>query len=149
MILMAHTIQSNAAGGVVVGKNGKVAVVNQNNDSWSLPKGHIDPGEDTKAAAIREIAEEAGLTDIKFIKNLGKYQRYRLSKDGGDDTSDLKTIHMFLFTTDQEELKPQDPSNPEARWVDADKVSRLLTHRKDKHFFEQIKPQLLQFLKNN
>ena len=32
-------------------------VVNQNHDSWSLPKGHIDEGEDKLTAAKREIFE--------------------------------------------------------------------------------------------
>lgn len=139
---MPHTIQSNAAGGVVVGKNGKIVVVNQNNDSWSLPKGHIDPGEEAREAAIREIAEESGLTKLSFVKDLGSYQRYRLNKDGGDDLSEQKTIHMFLFTTDQVDLKPRDPSNPEARWIESDKVSQILTHPKDKEFYNKIKPEL-------
>lgn len=29
---------------------------------WSLPGGHIEPGETARAAAVREIAEETGLT---------------------------------------------------------------------------------------
>ncbi|KAJ8029130.1 Bis(5'-nucleosyl)-tetraphosphatase [asymmetrical] [Holothuria leucospilota] len=31
-----------------------------------LPKGHVDPGEDFKAAALRETEEEAGLDETKF-----------------------------------------------------------------------------------
>ena len=43
------------ATGVVVNKKGEVVVVNQNHNSWSLPKGHIEKGEDPLAAAKREI----------------------------------------------------------------------------------------------
>jgi hypothetical protein len=42
---------------------------------------------------------------------------------------------MFLFRTDETDLHPTDPDNPEARWVEVDKVAELLTHQKDKDFF--------------
>ena len=48
------------------------------------------------------------------------------------------TSRYFLFLTDEEELKPVDPGNPEARWVEKDKVADLLTHYKDKEFFLSI-----------
>jgi len=31
-----------------------------------------------------------------------------------------------------------DPSNPEARWVEKSKIAALLTHEKDKEFFQRI-----------
>ncbi len=130
--------QSQSAGGVVINNKGEVLVVNQQGNSWSLPKGHIDEGESRMLAARREIYEESGITQLEFIKPLGNYQRYKLSLDGGDDTSDLKTISMFLFKTDQENLKPLDPKNPEARWIRKDRVAHLLTHTKDKQFFLSI-----------
>ncbi len=45
---------------------------------------------------------------------------------------------MFLFKTNQEVLKPIDPENPEARWVEKEKVAELLTHTKDKEFFLSV-----------
>ena len=130
--------KTQSAGGVVLNAKGEVLVVNQNWDSWSLPKGHIDPGEDALGAARREIYEESGLTNLTLVRDLGSYKRYKISLDGGDDTSELKTIHMFLFTTDQEKLEPIDPGNPEARWLKKSEVASLLTHQKDKEFFQGI-----------
>ena len=101
----------------------------------SLPKGGIERGEDRLAAARREIAEDSGVTEVVYVKDLGSYRRFRLGADGGEDTSELKTIHMFLFTTEQTALAPTDPDNPEARWVEKDKVAKLLTHPKDREFF--------------
>ena len=137
--------EAQVALAVVLQKSsGKVCVVNQNHDSWSLPKGHVDPGETHKQAAIRETHEETGLNQLTFVKDLGTYQRYKIALGGGDDTSELKHITAFLFTTEQQELKPIDPANPEARWLSPDEVAPLLTHRKDKDFFESIRPQLSQ-----
>ena len=136
---MKHTY---SAGGIVLNKEGLVLVVNQNNNSWSLPKGHIDEGEEKLEAAIREVFEESGIKDLKLIKELGSYQRYRIGLDGSDDKSELKTIYMFLFKTKEEILNPTDPANPEARWVRREEVSELLTHKKDKEFFLSIINQL-------
>jgi hypothetical protein len=45
---------------------------------------------------------------------------------------------MFLFRTREKLLKPVDPDNPEAKWVERAKVAPLLTHEKDKEFFARV-----------
>lgn len=134
--------QTKSAGGVVLNKNGWILVVNQHGNSWSLPKGHIDEGEDALTAAKREINEESGITQLTLVKNLGSYDRFRIGLDGKEDKSELKTITLFLFETEDEDLKPKDPDNPEAIWLERDKVTNLLTHPKDKEFFEKILSEL-------
>lgn len=137
-----ETKNTQTAGGVVLNKKGQVLVVNQRSNSWSLPKGHIDPGENAFEAAKREIYEESGINQLDFIKDLGSYQRYKIALDGGDDKSELKTIIMFLFKTDQMDLNPIDVHNPEARWVEPNEVSKLLTHPKDQDFMRSIIKQI-------
>jgi 8-oxo-dGTP pyrophosphatase MutT (NUDIX family) len=132
------TKESVSAGGVVINSKGEVLVVSQRGMSWSLPKGHIDPGETDLEAAKREVLEESGISNLELMKPLGEYKRYKISKDGGDDKSELKTMKMFLFRTPENALKPIDPENPEAKWVEKDEVANLLTHYKDKEFFLRI-----------
>lgn len=122
----------------MVNCEGDILVVSQRGTSWSLPKGHIDEGEDARTAAIREIEEESGISELSYIQELGTYQRYKIGLDGQDDLSELKTLHMFLFRTNQMALAPQDAENPEARWVSKEEVAGLLTHRKDKEFFNEV-----------
>ena len=132
-----------SAGGVVLNSLGQVLVVGQRGTSWSLPKGHVEEGEDILTTAKREIYEESGVNDLTLIKEFESYQRYKISEDGkGEDRSLLKTLHIFLFTTTQMELSPIDPENPEALWVEKDKVADLLTHPKDKEFFLKIKNEI-------
>ncbi len=138
-----------AAGGVVVGPHNKILIVNQNGDSWSLPKGHIDFGETAEDAARREVYEESGIESIKIIEKLGEYERFRLLKGGvGDDTEELKHITMFLCTTNHESLNPKDIHNPEARWVEFREVEGMLSHPKDKAFFVSVTERLHTFLRS-
>ena len=133
---------TESAGGVVLDPEGRVLVVSQNGNSWSLPKGHVDAGEGPMAAARREIYEESGVRDLRFLKVLGSYERPRIGKHGGSDVSQRKRITLFLFWTRQTLLRPLDSRNPEARWVERPKVAGLLTHAKDKEFFLKILNQL-------
>lgn len=133
-----QTKETSSAGGVVLNSNGEVLVVNQRGTSWSLPKGHIESGEEIVETAKREIYEESGINQLEFIRELGTYQRYKIGKDGHEDKSELKTLHMFLFKTQESSLNPADADNPEARWVGKEIVAELLTHPKDKEFFMGI-----------
>ena len=135
-------METVSAGGVVLNSHGQVLVVSQHNTSWSLPKGHVERGETLLEAAEREICEESGVTELALVRKLGSYQRSKMGRDGTEDHSENKTIHMFLFTTTQEELQPRDAHNPEARWVDKEDVVMLLTHKKDKNFFLKVKDEL-------
>ena len=69
------------AGGIIMNEYNEVVIVNQNHDSWSLPKGHIDPGESPLEAALREISPHGvdassklekypGIKDINKVKSL-------------------------------------------------------------------------------
>ena len=129
--------RTESAGGVVLNKDGNVLIVDQIG-SWSLPKGHIEQGEDALEAAKREIYEESGVEILELIKELGSYERPSMR-----DPNELKTIFMFLFNTTQMDLKPIDKNNPEAKWLKPSEILEKLTHQKDKEFFLSV----MKFLK--
>jgi len=133
---------TQSAGGVVLNPEGLVLVVNQRGRSWSLPKGHIERGEDPLAAARREIYEESGVKDLTYVRQLGTYLRPRIARDGGESRRETKEITFFLFRTHAQPLRPVDPDNPEARWVPPGAVAELLTHPRDKEFFLELLPAL-------
>ncbi len=136
-------IKTYSAGGVVLNTAGHVLIVNQNGRSWSLPKGHLEAGENDLAAARREIYEESGIEQLVFVRPLGQYQRFKIGEDLQEDVTELKIITLFLFTTEQQNLAPIDPENPEAVWIEKNRVVDLLTHPKDKEFFARIVEPLL------
>lgn len=132
-----NTQKVECAGGIIINQFNKIAIVNQNHDSWSLPKGHIDKGESAINAAVREIYEETGIINPTLIKKIGTYERYRIGLDGNDDLSELKTIHIFLFQSNQKILTPIDKNNPEAKWINIKEVENYLTHKEDIKFFKE------------
>jgi ADP-ribose pyrophosphatase YjhB (NUDIX family) len=126
--------KSQSAGGVVVNDKGEVLVVNQKHRSWSLPK----ENEDLLDAAIREIQEETGITDLSMHTYLGTYERFAMDRDNKDNPQEYKTMHFYLFSTTQTKLKPLDADNPEARWVKKEEVEDYLSHPEDKKFFREV-----------
>lgn len=60
--------QAPAAGGVVMIDNQFVAI--ERNGIPDLPKGHIEKGESPETAAVREVEEETGITDLEIISEL-------------------------------------------------------------------------------
>ena len=123
-------------------KDDKVLIIQKADPAYkkkySIVAGHVEEGEDNLTAAKREIYEESGVSELELIEYLGEYQRYRISKKGSEDISELKIIHLYLFKTTQTELKPVDPENPEAIWVDKFFVVNYLTHHKDREFYLSI-----------
>lgn len=59
-------------------KDIEVLLIQDSKNRWTIPKGHIEPGETAKQTAIREIGEEAGLNHIQVFSWLGKIHfKYR------------------------------------------------------------------------
>ena len=137
-----ESVTRTVSGGGVVVSRGRVALVRQHGDVWSLPKGHVEAGENEIDAALREIREETGIRKVVYLGGLGAYERPRIGLDGRDEPSELKSIHMFLFSAKKEHLRPEDPKILEARWVPAGEVAALLTHPKDRAFFLSVADRL-------
>ena len=59
-------------------KDIEILLIQDSKNRWTIPKGHIEPGESAKQTAIREIGEEAGLKNIEVLAWLGKIHfKYR------------------------------------------------------------------------
>jgi len=131
-----------SAGGIVLNGKGDVILVSQK-VSWSFPKGGIEKGESELEAAKREIREESGIDRLELISELGRIHRPRIAIPGEIEKFEMKTISMFLFKTDQEDLRPIDSDNPEALWIKVNEVTNRLTHKKDQEFFLSVIDQVM------
>lgn len=80
-------------------------------DLWILPGGGIEPGEEARCAAAREVWEETGAEDIAIVGEAW----YRESLI--DATNTYLRQRYFLAHTQRFEPKPTDLSEAEMDWV--------------------------------
>jgi 8-oxo-dGTP pyrophosphatase MutT (NUDIX family) len=60
-----------AAGGVVVRDDRVLVLRRPGRDEVRLPKGHVDPGEEARETALREVREESGYANLEIQADLG------------------------------------------------------------------------------
>ena len=75
-------VREPTSGGIIFRRDKKsnveILLIQDAKGRWTIPKGHIEPGEAAAETAKREIAEEVGLKNIEVLEWLGKIHfRYR------------------------------------------------------------------------
>ena len=76
-------VREPTAGGIVFRmtpdqKDIEILLIQDSKNRWTIPKGHIEPGETAKQTAVREIGEESGLKHVDVLSWLGKIHfKYR------------------------------------------------------------------------
>jgi 8-oxo-dGTP pyrophosphatase MutT (NUDIX family) len=103
---------------------------------WVLPKGQIDEGETGQTAAVREVAEETGVT-VRPVVKLGD-SRYWFSWDG---ERVFKVVSFFLVRYEsgrlgdiREEFRHE---VADVRWLPLTEAPRLLAYRGEREMAER------------
>jgi len=125
------TVEETSAGGIVVDSArvppsaAIIARVNRlGNVEWCLPKGHLENDETAEEAAVREIAEETGITG-RVIDELGTID-YWFSVQG---KRVHKVVHHYLLEATGGELTIEGDPDGEAvdvAWVPMDELATRL-----------------------
>lgn len=68
--------------GFVVFRDGEFLLLHYDAGHWDLPKGHIEKGETDQQAALRELEEETGITDVEIVPGFFHRINYFFKRDG-------------------------------------------------------------------
>ena len=104
-------VNEETAGGVVwrrAHNRIEILLIQDSQGRWSLPKGHVEPGETYRQTAEREIKEETGLKKLSVTKFLRKVQfQYRRR-----ELLVSMNLHIFLVQS-----LDQNPELKKEGWV--------------------------------
>jgi 8-oxo-dGTP diphosphatase len=119
------TARVEAAGGVVLGPDGRVALVHRPRyDDWSLPKGKLDAGESFEEAALREVEEETGLR-ARLVRELRSVEYH-------DNKGRPKLVRYWLMEVEEDPGFVANDEVDELRWVEPEEALGLLTYSRDR-----------------
>ena len=96
-VAIQEIVREPTSGGIIFRftedkKDIEVLLIQDSKNRWTIPKGHIEPGETAKMTARREIEEETGLKNVSILTWLGKIHfKYRRS-----DKLVLMTTQIYL-----------------------------------------------------
>jgi 8-oxo-dGTP pyrophosphatase MutT (NUDIX family) len=120
--------EETSAGGVVFRVDGGAALyllIRDSYKNWGFPKGHLENGERPEVAAVREVSEETGLSDLAIrglIDTINWHFRFR-------GRLIHKVCHFYLMETATSETSPQRAEGITAcRWLPFDEAEELISY---------------------
>ncbi len=127
-----------SAGGLVFRRTKEglqFAMVIDSYGKWAFPKGHVRPGERYRQTAIREIREEMGLGNLKYIAKLDHIDIWFRDRFVHKGLLIHKYIYYFLFEASPEAtIRPPKPQSQGetirgVAWVPAEELLTRSSYR--------------------
>lgn len=109
-------------------------------DDWTLPKGHVDEGENIEKAALREVFEETGL----MCENLSKLpvHTYEMPNgDGATNTAAQAEVHFFHMKV-LAKSNPIDSEADQGDWFSVAEAVERMSYPSSKEYLLKVAEEL-------
>jgi 8-oxo-dGTP pyrophosphatase MutT (NUDIX family) len=124
----ARAKEETSAGGVVyriAGGEPLYLLIRDSYKNWGFPKGHVEEAEQPDRAALREVSEETGLSDLAMrglIETIDWHFRFR-------GKLIHKICHFYLMETAESSTSPQRTEGITAcRWLPFNQAEELISY---------------------
>ena len=117
--------------GTIIIENNKVLLIQQTDNAWGFPKGHVENNETEQETAIRETKEETNL-DVEIISNKKYIINYKINNDID------KEVVFFLAKKTSDKIKKQDEEIKNIKWVDLNQAFDIITYENTKGIYKEV-----------
>jgi len=100
---------------------------------WDLPKGHIEKGERELETVEREVEEETGLNDVKFIEGFKEWIKYFFR---WKSKNILKFVTFYLAETKEKNVKISE-EHIGYKWLSYEEAIDQLTFKNAKEILKK------------
>lgn len=100
-----------------------------------LPKGHVEPGESHRQAALREVHEEAGRLDVEVLADLG----YQTVEFDWQDVHHVRQEHYYLMLAQNSASDAQPEKQFEPLWLSWEKALDEVTFDAERQWIRRAR----------
>lgn len=152
--------RERSAGAIIFRKEGSkiyYLLLHYESGHWDFPKGHVEKGEDERETVKREIKEETGIENIKFLPDFEEKIKYfyRKSYDkvlksqkrfGTRAPLVLKEVGFYLVETFQKKVKISF-EHLGFKWLEYKEAIERVTYKNAKEILKKAHEFLLKYEK--
>lgn len=116
----SHYVIVDAAGGLVINEHNEGLFIYKRG-KWDLPKGKLESTESLKEAALREVKEETGVSQLKLGQSICKTKHTYKTKSG---KRAIKRSYWYIMYAPKQKVVPQEEEDIEiVQWIDLKKFA--------------------------